>query len=120
MTEFLEFLDRLGRGYAEFNDRVAAWNDRMQPALKNFLDVAQEVGDGLSGWLIISTMTFSKGGWSEVPLGGMALSEAVPLVESLWDKPEEEIKRELDTIIPEYFRRNDHAALSELVERGMR
>jgi hypothetical protein len=33
----------------------------------------------------------------------------------LWDKPTEEIESELDKLIPEYFRRDDHAPLSEMV-----
>jgi len=36
-------------------------------------------------------------------------------VERLWDKPTEEIKGELDKLIPEYFRRDDHAPLSDMV-----
>ena len=116
MREFLEFLNRLGRGYAEFNDRVVAWSEMMRPAVESFLEGARRAGDALSDWLVVQAVTFHRGGWSEVPLRDMALSEAWPLVERLWEKPDEEVRRELDVAIPAYFRREDYAALRELVE----
>jgi hypothetical protein len=88
----------------------------MRPAVEGFLEGARQAGDALSAWLVVEAMMFHRGGWSEVPLRGMALSEAFPLVERLWDKPEEQVRRELDVAIPAYFRRDDYAALRELVE----
>jgi hypothetical protein len=46
----------------------------------------------------------------------MNLTELQGLVERLWDKPDEEVRRELDAAVLGYFRRNDGAALSEMVE----
>lgn len=56
------------------------------------------------------------GGWSEVPLSSMNLPEYSDLVERLMDKPDKEVKRELDAAIPKYFRRDNYAPLSEMVE----
>jgi len=113
--DLLERLKRFGRGYAELDRRLAAWQERMRPAMERFLEVASQIDDGLSAYLVLSVITLDRGGWSEVPLRDMDLTEISQLVERLWDKLDEEVERELDVAIPEYFRRDDHAALSQMI-----
>jgi len=83
--------------------------------MERFLEVASQIDDGLSAYLVLSVITLDRGGWSEVPLRDMDLTEISQLVERLWDKLDEEVERELDVAIPEYFRRDDHAALSQMI-----
>jgi hypothetical protein len=116
LSAFFELFERVGRGYMEFNRHVLDFlQEKVRPATESFLEVATQIGDGLSVWLVLSTITFQRGGWSEAPLRNMVLSESVSLLEKLWEKPDEEVKKELDVAIPAYFRRDDHAPLSELV-----
>lgn len=115
LQDFIDYMNRLGHGYLELNRRITSWTERLQPIFKRFLEVAQQIGDGLSVWLILSTTTFARGGWSEIPLKDMDLSEGMQLVERLWDRTDEEVQRELDIVIPEYFRRNNYAPLVGIV-----
>lgn len=48
-------------------------------------------------------------------MSGMELREFSKLVERLRDKPDEEVRRELDRVILEYFRKDNYARLSKLV-----
>jgi hypothetical protein len=89
--------------------------DRLLDSLREVIESAYWFGGNLALVLVLSAITFPRGGWSEVPLRGMNLVEYRPLLERLWDKPTEEIENELDKVIPEYFRRDDHAPLSEMV-----
>lgn len=89
--------------------------DRLLDSLREVVEGAYWFGENLALVLVLSAITFPRGGWSEVPLRGMNLVEYTRLLERLWDKPTEEIESELDKLIPEYFRRDDHAPLSEMV-----
>lgn len=115
LKDFIDEMNRLGEGYLEFRRRIATWAQQLTPAMERFLEVARQVGDGLSVGIILQATTFARGGWSEVPLGEMALSESTQLVERLWNKTDEEVQRELDVVIPDYFRRDNYAPLSKLV-----
>lgn len=115
LSGFLRGLDRVGRGYAEINRRLSSWLEQLEPAAKRLAELARQFGDGLLVWSLVSSITFNRGGWSEVPLKNMPLSEFVPLLDQLKDKPDEEVSAALDVAIPEYFRRDEHAALSDLV-----
>jgi hypothetical protein len=89
--------------------------NRLLDSLREVVEGAYWFGENLALVLVLSAITFPRGGWSEVPLRGMNLVEYTRLLERLWDKPTEEIESELDKLIPEYFRRDDHAPLSEMV-----
>jgi len=86
-------------------------------AIERFLEDLGVVGEALALHLAVSTYTFSRGGWSEVPLDNMTEPEFSALLEGLLEKSDEEVKSELDTVIFEYFRRDNYAPLSELVDR---
>lgn len=96
-------------------------NPSKRTALDKILDSLREIGAGayvlgenIALVLVLSAITFPRGGWSEVPLRDMNLGEYTRLLERLWDKPTDELKSELDKLIPEYFRRDDHAPLSNM------
>lgn len=120
LKDFMDEMNRLGEGYLEFHRRIASWTQRLTPAMKRFLEVARQVGDGFSVLIILQTTTFARGGWSEIPLREMTLSESTQLVERLWKKTDEEVQKELDVVIPKYFRRDDYAPLSKLVSSWQR
>jgi hypothetical protein len=40
----------------------------------------------------MTSVTFARGRWSEVSLGNMDLGELTPLVERLWDEPDEVLR----------------------------
>lgn len=115
LRDFLQGVGCLGRGHGELGRRVSAWIERIEPAARRFLEAAQQFGDGLLVWSLLSSITFARGGWSEVPPRDMELAESTEWLHQLRDKSDEEVKRELDVAIPEYFRRDDHASLSRLV-----
>ncbi len=71
--------------------------------------------EDLLRYLLIGTFTFVRGGWHDLPLLKMPASQFRSIVDDLKNKPDEEIKRELDAGIPEYFRHNDHAALRDMI-----
>jgi hypothetical protein len=89
--------------------------ERLEPTAKRFMEAARQIGDGLLAWEFLSILTFARAGWSEAPLKSMELAEFTQLVDRLADKPDEVVKRVLDVEIPAYFRRDDHAPLSEMV-----
>ena len=68
-------------------------------------------------WFLIRTFTFARGGWHDAPLLQMPASRFRAIVKELVDKPDEEVRRELDAGIPEYLRHNGYAALEDMVER---
>ncbi len=91
------------------------WYAKAEPTLQRVGEAAYQALNGFPVWLVLCSVTFSRGGWSEVPLGDMDLSEFSELVKKLQNKPDEEVKRELDRAILEYFRRDDCAPLSSMV-----
>lgn len=114
-SAFLRSLDRIGRGYAEVNRRVSSLLEWLEPAVSRLREGAVRFGEALIKWRLLCIITFYRGGWSEVPLRDMELSEFIPLVDRLRDKPNEEVKVELDSAILDYFRREDYTPLSNMV-----
>lgn len=102
--------------YAEASDRAVQWYRKHEPTIRHAFEVGGRAIEALPVWLAVGSLTFGRGGWSEVPLSSMDLSEYSGLVERLMNKPDEEVKRELDAAIPEYFRRDEYAPLSKMVE----
>lgn len=90
-------------------------NPSEKSAIERFLEGLGAFGEALALQLVVSTYTFSRGGWSEVPLENMPVREFSDLLERLVEKTDEEVKSELDTVILEYFRRDDYTPLSELI-----
>jgi hypothetical protein len=111
----LEQAGYFARRYIELNHQISEWYARTEPALRRAGELAYQALDNFPVWLVLCSVTFSRGGWSEVPLGNMDLGEFSKLVEQLQDKPDKEVRRELDRAILGYFRRDDHAPLSNMV-----
>ncbi len=115
-NEFLAGLTRFVRWYAGVADGAAQWYRRNEPAIRRAVEAGLRFAEDFPVALAITSVTFARGGWSEVPLGNMALSELTPLVERLWDEPDDGVvRRELDGAILAYFRRDGHAELSGMV-----
>jgi len=112
---FLHGLTRFVRWYVGVADGVAQWYRQNEPAIRRAMEAGLRFAEDFPVALAITSVTFARGGWSEVPLGNMALSELTPLVERLWDKPDDVVGRELDGAILAYFRRDEHAELSGMV-----
>lgn len=83
--------------------------------VEDLIEGARQVGEGLSAFPVAFASTLAQGGWSAAPLDNMDLNEAMELVQRLLGKSDDEVKRELDVVIPAYFRKDDHAPLSEMV-----
>ncbi|MGF1472942.1 MAG: GNAT family N-acetyltransferase [Rubrobacteraceae bacterium] len=106
------------RWHVDLDRRFQAWFAEHGPAIRRFLEGVNEFANELPVVLALSATLFHRGGWSEVPLRHMDLSEFTGLVERLLKKhevSEEELRQELDEAIGEHFRRDDHAALSGMV-----
>lgn len=95
---FLRGLNRIGQGYTEANRRVSSFLEWLGPVVDRTKEGAILAGEALIKLRLLCIITFYRGGWSEVPLKGMELSEFLPLVDRLHDKPNEEVKEELDSI----------------------
>lgn len=89
---------------------------RLQPQLDRLAEQFRELEEGPRRRLI-QTFTFARGGWHEAPLMEVTVGSLRTLVDELVDKPDEEVKTELDLAIPAYFRRDDYRALWSMVER---
>ena len=85
-----------------------------------FLESLMEFGDVLTLSVGISAYMYARGGWSAVPLERMSADESQELVNQLLVSPEEELESKLDTAVFEYFRRDDYAPLSQLVDAWFR
>jgi hypothetical protein len=90
------------------------------PSWDDVLEGFRKIGEAVSASRLISVITFPRGSWSEVPLGGMDLGEFHDLLARSLEKSDEELKEELDRVIPEYFRRANYAALSAMVDSWYR
>jgi hypothetical protein len=106
----------LAGGLLKTSRQFGEWYERNEPQIRRFSEVAAQVLDGMPNWLSLCAVTFARGGWSEAPLGQMDLSESMALVRRLCGEPDEVVCRELDSAVLEYFRRDDHARLREMVE----
>lgn len=115
-ADFLRVAGVLANDLAEAGRRFGEWYERNEPEIRRFSEVTAQALDGLPNWLSLCAVTFARGGWSEAPLGEMNLSEFMALVERLRDEPDDVVRRELDRAVPEYFHRDDHARLREMVE----
>jgi hypothetical protein len=113
---FFDDLGRFVRWYAGAANRATEWFRRNEPAIRRALEAGLQAFESLPVSLAITSVTFARGGWSEVPPGNMNLSELTPLVERLWEEPDEVVRRELDAAILVYFGREDHAELARMVE----
>ena len=89
---------------------------RVQPQLERLARQIREVED-YPRYLLVKSFTFARGGWHNVPLMDASARAIRELVEDLADKPDDEVKAELDAGIPAYFRENDHAALWDMIDR---
>lgn len=112
----LEALENLVQGYVGWTERLSRWLEGNGPAIRRFLEGVNVFYEGFPIALMAASATFARGGWSEVPLANMNLSETTDLLERLRDKPDDEVRRELDGVIPAYFRRDGYAELEELVD----
>ena len=114
---FLDGLTRFARWYAGVAEAAARWYRENEPAIRRAVEAGLDFAENFPIVMAMTSATFARGGWSEVPLGNMALSELMPLVERLWDEPDDgTVRRELDGAILAYFRRDGHAELSEMVD----
>lgn len=113
----LKGLTRFARWYSDVAEGAARWYRENEPAIRRVVEAGLDFAENFPIVIAMTSATFARGGWSEVPLGNMALSELTPLVERLWDEPDDgAVRRELDRVILSYFRRDGHAELSELVD----
>ena len=112
----LEALANLVQGYVGWTERLSRWLEGNGPAIRRFLEGVSAFYEGFPIALMAASATFARGGWSEVPLANMNLSETTDLLERLRDKPDDEVRRELYGVIPAYFRRDGYAELEEMVD----
>lgn len=91
--------------FSQFLRKASKWADETLPAFAYFL--------------VVSSITLHRGGWSEAPIGHLPLEEWPALVERLSKMSDKECKEELDKFILEQYRENDCARLSEMVD-GLR
>ena len=80
---FFEDLGRFVRWYASTADRAAEWFRHNELAIRRALEAGLRAFEVFPVSLAITSVTFARVGWSEVPLGNMNLSELTPLVERL-------------------------------------
>lgn len=66
--------------------------------------------------MIEATLTFGRGGWSDAGLGQIPLWKYIDLTQRLRDKPDEEVRQELDLFVSEHFSQDDYAELSRIVD----
>lgn len=97
------------------NRAFAHWR-QIQPHVQRLAEEFHRIEEG-PRHAVIRTFTFARGGWHEAPLMEMTVGEFRTLLNDLVDKPDTEVKDELDRRIPAYFRRNDHDALWDMVDR---
>lgn len=112
---FLVGLARFVRWYADPADGVTRWYRQNEQAIRRALEAGLQFVEDFPVAMAMTSVTSARGGWSEVPLGNMELSELAPLVEHLWDEPDDVVRRELDKELLAYFGRGEYAELSEMV-----
>jgi hypothetical protein len=97
------------------NQGASQWR-QIEPQLQRLAEEFRRIEEG-PRHAVIRTFTFARGGWHEAPLLEMKVSEFRTLLLDLVDKPDAEVKDELDRRVPAYFRRNDYDALWDMVDR---
>lgn len=118
--EAFKGLNDFTRWYLDLERRTQRWFDERRPAIQAFVDGVAKFADELPVVLAIGSVMFHRGGWSEVPLDDMDMGEFSGLITILTnglEQSEEEVRQELDGALGEYFRRDDHAALSKMVSK---
>jgi hypothetical protein len=88
---------------------------RVQPQLRQLAQQIRESED-YPRYLLVKSFTFARGGWHNAPLMDASAGAIRALVKDLADRPDEEVKREIDTGIPAYFREDDHGALRDMID----
>lgn len=112
---FSEGLGYYGRKYVEFSRKAGELYAKVEPTIRRASELGVQAIGSFAAMLALGSVTFARGGWSEVPLADMELPKFSNLVHRLADKPDDEVKRELDQAIAEYFHEDDHTRLSEMV-----
>jgi hypothetical protein len=97
------------------NRALAQWR-QIEPHVQRLAEEFRRIEEG-PRHAVIRTFTFARGGWHEAPLMEMTVGEFRTLLNDLVDKPDAEVKDELDRRIPAYFRRNDYDALWDMIDR---
>lgn len=65
---------------------------------------------------VLASITLARGGWHDAPLQQMVAGSFRKLVEEIADKPDAEVRRELDYWIPEIFKSDGHAQLRAMID----
>lgn len=108
------------RWYSDLDRHLQRWFDERKPAIQRFVEGVSKFANEFPVGLAVASVMFHRGGWSEVPLDDMDLGEFSGLIQTLAEgreTSEEEVRKELDAALGEYFRRDDHAALSKMVHK---
>lgn len=116
MKRFIEVANRYYGPAVRAANRANEQYRRLQPQLQRLAEQYRVLEEGPRRRLI-QTFTFGRGGWHEASLLEMAASDFRALVKDLVAKPDEEVKNTLDSVVPDYFRRNDYRALRNMVEQ---
>lgn len=83
------------------------------PQIQRMIKQVEEAADN-PRLAVIRSFTFARGGWHDVPLQGMVAGTFRRWTDELADKPDEEVKAELDDVIPAYFANDECEALREM------
>ena len=119
-AEVFKGLNDFVRWYSDLDRRIPRWFDERRSEIQRFIESVSKFADEVPVGLAIASVMFHRVGWSEVPLDEMDLSEFSVLIVTLVEgqaTSEEEVREEIDAALGEYFRRDDHAALSEMVHK---
>lgn len=111
----LEISNRYAPQIEQANRALSRWG-QIEPKVQRLAEEFRRIEEG-PRHAVIRTFTFSRGGWHEAPLMEMTVNEFRSLLNDLVDKPDAEVKEELDRRIPAYFRRNDYEPLQDMVDR---
>lgn len=93
---------------------LAQWQ-KIAPRVRKAIEQAQEAAD-YPRLAVIRSFTFARGGWHDAPLGGMVAGPFMAWADELADQPDDEVKAELDEVIPAYFANDGCRALREMVD----
>ena len=114
-SEVFKGVNDFVRWYSDLDRRIPRWFDERRSGIQRFVESVSKFADEVPVGLAIASVMFHRGGWSEVPLDEMDLSEFSVLIVTLIEgqaTSEEEVREELDAALGDYYRRDDHAALS--------
>ena len=94
--------------------RLAHWQ-KIAPQLRQTIEQAREAAD-YPRLAVIRSFTFARGGWHDAPLEGMVAGTFRKWADELADRPDDEVKAELDEVIPAYFANDGCRELREMVD----